>query len=407
MSEFDKFIENIRNILQSNPDYGVWVGQFLTPPSAPGDTDAPLVISLSPENGAFDVLAGTVPEIEFNERIRFSASGTINIIDQSTGLAVKTYTLPSDAGLQIIDDTKVRLLNAGLVLNKVYYITISSGAIEDLAGNDFAGFATSANWAFVMDQDIAYTVLPPDGSTNVGLNVVIAVTFSENVTFQTGLITLKDSTTNQVYNTYDMTNPAQVSPAGAGRQLMIWSPGFQVGKDYDVTIPAGAVRDAQGNFNTEITWSFSTIGDAQAPVPLAYNPQTGATGVSLDLTATIEYSEAITPGTTQEITVYRYDNDVEISVKTAADLVQLAPNRVQISFALPANTEVYILADAGLIKDASSNNSAAISNKNTWKFTTSNPCAGTVFPAHSAMYNEFQIADNGTNFVITWTGNNA
>lgn len=81
---------------------------------------------------------------------------------------------------------------------------------------------------------------PANGSTNVPLNKVITVTFSENI--QTGSsygdITLKDSGNNTVAITKSINN-----------NILTITPNANLTKNtqYTVTIPAGAVQDMAGN----------------------------------------------------------------------------------------------------------------------------------------------------------------
>jgi hypothetical protein len=85
--------------------------------------------------------------LTFNKTVTWG-SGYVYIYQSSTGTPV--------AGSSIIDTTKVTFSGSTVTFNPPtdlspstsYYVTISSGAIKDLAGNIFSGITGSSTYTF-------------------------------------------------------------------------------------------------------------------------------------------------------------------------------------------------------------------------------------------------------------------
>jgi methionine-rich copper-binding protein CopC len=116
---------------------------FTTEPS--GDVTAPTVSSFSPSDGSIGVSISSNFVIEFNENIQ---KGIGNItIKKSDGSTIETIDVTT---AKVTISANSLTINPDATLNNLtdYYILIDSTAVEDLAGNDYAGIASSTAWNF-------------------------------------------------------------------------------------------------------------------------------------------------------------------------------------------------------------------------------------------------------------------
>ena len=120
------------------------------------DTTPPTAGPLSPANGAVDVAVDSDFTISFSESVK-AGSGSI-LIKESGGTTHETVAV-SDTGKVTFNTTNVTInIDTDLSLSTGYYILITNGVIEDLAGNPFAGITNASQWAFT-----AAATLPPAG----------------------------------------------------------------------------------------------------------------------------------------------------------------------------------------------------------------------------------------------------
>lgn len=127
-------------------DHGLAIDHFsLTYGGTVSDVTPPTVSLLSPVNGATNVPASASAAITFSEAVQ-KASGTIVIKRTADNSVVQTINISSAS--VVVSGSEVSFSLPSLSINTGYYIEISSGAFEDLAGNDFAGISGSSIWAF-------------------------------------------------------------------------------------------------------------------------------------------------------------------------------------------------------------------------------------------------------------------
>lgn len=108
----------------------------------PPDTNAPTVQTLNPANGAINIGAASNLTITFDEAVAF---GTGNVLlYQSGGTLVETFNVTNPGSRLSISGAALTINPTNdLNPNTTYYIEIQNTAIEDLAGNNFAGFSGS------------------------------------------------------------------------------------------------------------------------------------------------------------------------------------------------------------------------------------------------------------------------
>lgn len=242
--------------------------------SAPPDVVAPTASSFEPANGTIDVSISTEQVmVTFNEDIQFqnlsdNNGGRIQVIDNVTNpvYAFGVSEVSIDGGQLAINTS---IIPGGLVESTNYRVQIYSTFIEDLAGNDFAGF-TLSSWTFtteVLDNaapNVA-SLNPSNGESDVAVDATLVLTFNEDVQLaRTGIGVARiyngDGTLFESFNT---------SSAGfhlSGDELTLTpASDFEEGSPYYVWVDYQGtkfIEDLAGNdfagFQNGSTWSFVT-----------------------------------------------------------------------------------------------------------------------------------------------------
>lgn len=112
---------------------------------------APTISTLLPADNAIDVVTAGSLVATFSEPVAFG-TGTINLFDADTDL-IESFDVVADvgtgAGQVSISGTELTINpTAELEENKGHYVQIDATAIEDIAGNAFAGIADTTTWNF-------------------------------------------------------------------------------------------------------------------------------------------------------------------------------------------------------------------------------------------------------------------
>jgi len=102
------------------------------------DTTSPTLISSTPADDATHVLLGSDIVLNFSEAIQ--GTGSIEIhTGSSTGAVVASYDLATSPDIIIAGNTLTINPAKELENSTHYFVTVSDGSIEDLAGNSYAG----------------------------------------------------------------------------------------------------------------------------------------------------------------------------------------------------------------------------------------------------------------------------
>ena len=145
------------------------------------DLTPPGLVSVSPADETANVAVGANLSATFNEDVQIG-TGTITIYSKNGDTAVATIDVTSS---QVTVSGATVTINPTADLDPAtsYYVEISSGAIEDLAGNDFTGIAGETDWNFstatpalsvpsIGAGDIAFTGLNVDGGEDLAFVVL-------------------------------------------------------------------------------------------------------------------------------------------------------------------------------------------------------------------------------------------
>lgn len=228
------------------------------------DLTDPAVISLSPADDASDVPVAADLVVTFSENIAIG-TGTITI---------KDLDVPSQMVIPV-GDGQVSISGAVLTINPTsdldpstnYAIQIDATAIDDAAGNSFAGIANDTSWNFTaaaidLTNPTVSILSPADDSSNVSPGADIVVTFDEDIAIGIGDITIKDLDTPS--QTVIPVGDAQVSVSGAVLTINP-SSDLSAGTEYAIQIASTAITDLSGNafagISNDTTWNFSTADE--------------------------------------------------------------------------------------------------------------------------------------------------
>ena len=251
------------------------------------DISNPTVISTEPINGAQAVTLDHLIIITFSESMD-PATITALSITLKQGANVITGAVTSNNNKATFNPT------SDLAPNTVYTATIST-LVKDLEGN-----AMSSIHAFTFTTgDAPDTILPMvesttplDNATNIPLNGLISLTFSEAMdplTINASTFTLTQEGTPVAGTVAYSGTPANLSPA-----TFTPTNSLKAGTKYTAIITTGAKDIAGNTLAANTTWTFTT---AQASTIIATDPAINATGVLLNKTVTASFSGAMDPAT--------------------------------------------------------------------------------------------------------------
>ncbi len=119
---------------------------LLTLGAVTSDNMAPTISSLSPADNATGAAVGSNLVATFNENVQL-ASGTITL-KKIDGSIVETFDVTTASQVTVSGAAVTIDPTADLEQNTGYYVEITAGAIQDLAGNGFAGIADNSTWNF-------------------------------------------------------------------------------------------------------------------------------------------------------------------------------------------------------------------------------------------------------------------
>ncbi len=206
------------------------------------DTTAPYVIAVQPANGAAGVTVTAPVVITFSEAI---------------SAATFAYTVSPDPGSWSAawngEGTRVTLSHNPFSYNTNYVFNVT--AAQDLASNPLADAPYAWSFTTISSTDTTppqvTAVRPADGSTDVAINAVLVITFSEPINTATFTCTLAPDPGNLIVRW----NPAQTTVA-------IRHPALAYQQQYTVTITVAS--DLAGNplADAPYAWSFSTAAQA-------------------------------------------------------------------------------------------------------------------------------------------------
>lgn len=244
-------------------------GDPVPPPPPGGDGTAPTAIDFFPAAGSHMLPPDWSPAITFSETVQ-GGSGTITL-QTATGELVQTFGA-GDPGIQFLGASVIIDPAADLQPGTTYRLTVSAGAIQDLAGNAYAGvsdyvFTTAGEAPSTGDTapPVAIDFFPASGSNTLPPDWSPGITFSEAVQAGSGTITLQTAA-GDVVQTFGATD-AGIRIVDT-RVLIDPAADLLPGTTYRLIVGPAAFEDLAGNAYGGVSdYSFTTAGSAPPPPP--------------------------------------------------------------------------------------------------------------------------------------------
>ena len=247
-----------------------WTGY--TPPP-------PAVISINPGINTIINTTSKVIKVTFSEPIK---AGTMFIeFKTSNGTIIPFSTSINN---NILTITPSILLTNGIK----YQLILHTDSVKDLSGNNLAIY--TSNFTVDTKPPLITSVNPAVNATGVSLTTPVTITFNENITTGANFtgIYIKNLSTNQTVSLASKTINGNVLTINQASNR-------PNGDNYQVYIPAGAVKDTIGSIlASAYTYNFTSV--KLVPMVTSTNPVNNATGVSLTSPITIKFNENITKG---------------------------------------------------------------------------------------------------------------
>ncbi|MDO8951063.1 MAG: Ig-like domain-containing protein, partial [Draconibacterium sp.] len=390
------------------------------------DVVSPAMVSVNPSGGIVNV--DRALKITFNENVTYNdAAGQIEIRYANGQIFEKVN--PSACTFASVAPWTVTIPHADFDAYKGYYVVIPAGAITDVSynKNPYAGFMNNTTWTFnTGDATNPYvlTYSPLQGEQNVIVDANLVLTFSENITLNTGNLVIyhnngapgADGNAMEIipFNSPKIvvSGTSTVDPNKATDKLTI-NPTmmFDALGEYYVRIDAGFGVDGAGNnyggINDNVTWKFGITDPTPPTLLLTSNPANGDVNVKKMITdARLKFDRDIYQGTGSfklfqydyNAATYAYETKLVETINASMVTVDHPNHEVVLSFAtqLEDNTVYYILADNGSVTNTATSLNwwAGISDPFAYRFTTGDNTAPmvTASPAMgNAMANVFDV----------------
>ena len=128
--------------------------------SGSSDMTAPALLSKGPADNSVNVVVGANLTLTFNENVK-AGSGNVVIHKSSDGSVVANIAIGDTSQVTFSGATATIDPTGNLAASTHYYVTLGSGVIQDLAGNAYAGIASSTAFDFTT-AGVAATHVPYD-----------------------------------------------------------------------------------------------------------------------------------------------------------------------------------------------------------------------------------------------------
>ena len=307
------------------------------------DTSSPQITRTIPSNEGQGVLLGTPVLICFDEAVQESTRFT-EILWQTAG---KNVTFNP------VIDGRILTLTPGenLDYSLSYTVTVPTDAVKDLAGNtldkDCRFTFTTGDSPDTIPPAIARTS-PARDEEGIKTDALIYVIFDEAVQASAAFNTIKVESGGEAIGYNAVIN---------GKTLTI-TPGniLNLNTVYQVTIPAGAVKDLSGNeLAGELLYSFTTVaeseGDTTPPALSGSQPINNAGDIPVNQTIILTFSEPIIQGTSfGTISLQAGEVEVPLNVSFGRNTLTITPVTN-----LAYSTTYILTVPAGAVKDQAEN----------------------------------------------------
>lgn len=335
----DTALEDLSASNFAGMDYPDWT--FTT--SGPVDNTPPAPVSFNPSNSSEEIpIDQWNYEITFDEPIQLTNTSGVGfqLRDNLDNIIAEVFT----AGISISGNTLSVDLNFDgeldgeqLDYSTLYHIEIESGYLEDLAGNDYAGFSSNTIWQFETveapdaDPPTVVSLSPTMGSSGIAIDANLIIEFNEDVFLDNdaGTFELRTTSPDVLVESYDIFG-ARVT--GDNSTTITIDPTNDLNYDTEYYFLIGGndvIIDGADNsfagFSSSSDWNFTTESevDNTPPTITNFSPIDGATDVENDAPIILTFSEDIQLTGFGPIRIRR--------VSTGANLHEIDPASGQVS----------------------------------------------------------------------------
>lgn len=244
-----------------------------------GTSANPVLNTKTPAHGS-----GNIPvnlgfvKMSFSEKVKKGRNGVVRIKKVNNDEEVMAISIGS-SHIQLQDNDVKVVLNQLLAPNTVYYVQITAGTIQDLAGNSFAGIEDKTSWRFTTGETSMplVTTLSPTHNSTIQFNFnALRITFSEVVQKGSGVIEIRQKQDKQLLESIFVSS-SDVTIDGKEAVIKFDATILNPETTYYVTVPARAFKDTDGNefsgidenewvFNTSLVNSIATLSSKQLSV---------------------------------------------------------------------------------------------------------------------------------------------
>ena len=336
---------------------------------------SPTLSSSTPADNATNVVKDGTIVLNFSKNV-VVGSGNITIKIASSDVSIETIEVnnPEVTGSGTSQITIDPQTNWGQ--NTEYYVLIDATAFDDTSGNSYEGISSTTALTFTVANDtpILSTSVPANNATSVALDANIVLNFSENVTAQSGNITIKKAD-NTIFETISVADTTKVTGTGTNQITINPSSDFVLNTDYYVLIDGTAFDDSSGG-------SYAGIGSATAltftsfanvlPTLSSSTPADDAPNVARDANIVLNFSENVTVQTGNITIKKTTDNTIFETIDVAGGQVTgTGTSQITInpSSNFEAETEYYVLIDGTAFDDTGSGSYAGISSTTALSFS--------------------------------------
>ena len=381
------------------------------------DIIAPTLISVSPTLGATDISANTDLVFTFDENVFIVGDGEITIYDASTNDVIQEINSLSE-NISISGEIVTASLLNDLSYNTSYYVNIDPDIIADGANNSFTGLDSSSNTGmrFTTEVDVYPPILvsftPAINSENILIDTTLEFNFNEDISANSGNITLYDASTNSALQVFDISS-SDVSISGNQATITLQTD-LSFDTSYYVNIDSGAFKDALGNTFSGLDSSsnsgmrFTTASDYIGPVITSVSPLLNAVDISINSNLEFTFDEDISGGIG---TINILDASLNSTIQTITlpnANVDISGNRaiVNLSTDLPYLTTLYVNISSGTFQDIFGNDFTGLdsSSNSGMRFTTEVDLIPPTLVSVSPALNATDISIN-SNLVFTFSEN--
>lgn len=221
---------------------------------------------------------------------------------------------------------------------------------------------------------------PADDASDVAIDANFVLTFSEAVQTNSGNIVIKTVGGNETVATIAGNDTSQVSVSGSAVTV---NPTADLSyfTNYYLEIAANAFSNSTNEFYAGLSGStdlnFATARDTTPPTLASSTPGDNATGVAVDTSIVLTFSEALSIGSGNiDFAVYRSGDDVQVERINGAQ-VNVTGSTVTLRFSnLSYSTEYYVKYIGADLGDGAGNKFTGMSNNTDLNFVTAAPDNG-------------------------------